>query len=59
MTNPYPILLIHRIVIVAKTIAAFLIWVERIDCLWQTVTGRTASGHSACFRWRLIRSRYL
>ena len=45
MTSPYPILSILGIVIVALTIAAFLIWVERrLLALWQDRYGPNRTG---------------
>jgi NADH-quinone oxidoreductase subunit H len=45
MTSPYPILCIAGIVIVALTIAAFLIWVERrLLALWQDRYGPNRVG---------------
>lgn len=45
MTSPYPILCIVGIVIVALTIAAFLIWVERrLLALWQDRYGPNRVG---------------
>src|ERR1700691_6803559 len=45
MTSPYPILSIVGIVIVALTIAAFLIWVERrLLALWQDRYGPNRAG---------------
>ena len=45
MTSPYPILSILGIVIVALTIAAFLIWVERrLLALWQDRYGPNRVG---------------
>jgi NADH-quinone oxidoreductase subunit H len=45
MTSPYPILCILGIVIVALTIAAYLIWVERrLLALWQDRYGPNRAG---------------
>src|SRR5580658_11284156 len=45
MTSPYPILSIVGIVIVALTVAAFLIWVERrLLALWQDRYGPNRVG---------------
>ena len=45
MTSPYPILSIAGIVIVALTVAAFLIWVERrLLALWQDRCGPNRVG---------------
>jgi NADH-quinone oxidoreductase subunit H len=45
MTSPYPIICIVGVVIVALTIAAFLIWVERrLLALWQDRYGPNRAG---------------
>jgi NADH-quinone oxidoreductase subunit H len=45
MTSPYPILSILGIIIVALTIAAMLIWVERrLLALWQDRYGPNRTG---------------